>query len=324
MRNDQPLPDQTVEVAQAVRNLMPAMQNKARIALVVIIIAFVAATLGVALFLNSDMEGEDRWKFAMFSALGGVLVVMGIFKWMIRAQEALVMPVVAGAIGLTYAKDAKAFVRALPKRLLPTRGVRSGEDHVQGSLGAHAIQMAEVKVETGGKNSRTLFRGIVAQFPNRVVMPAFYVALEDKTRPGMFFGGELDTEGLHHLRNIHQNGRSYGVWTSWSEVPEPPALSAVVEILTRVEEHIGSGAELYAATSNGEEMHLALSHKRNLFRIGGLFPSENELFADVRAAMQDLTMPLKLAQALISAEETAVAKANALASDQAKGEGINS
>lgn len=305
-------PDQSVEVAQAVRNLMPALQGKARLALAVIVVAFVAAMIGVALSLNSDMDGEDRWKFAMFSALGGVLAAMGIFKWMIRAQEALVMPVVAGAIGLTYAKEAKSFVRGLPKRLLPSRGIRTGEDHVRGSLGAHAIQMAEVNVETGGKNSRTLFRGIVAQFPNRVAMPAFYIALEDKTRPGIFFGGELDTEGLHHLRNVRHNGRSYGVWTSWSELAEPPALSAVVEILTRVEDHIGSGAELYAATSNGEEMHLALSHKRNLFRIGGLFPSENEVFADVRAAMQDLTMPLKLAQALITAEETAVAKSNAV------------
>jgi hypothetical protein len=91
-------------------------------------------------------------------------------------------------------------------------------------------------------------------------------------------------------------------------VEEPPALSAVIEILTRIEDHVGSGAELYAATSNGEETHIALSHRRNLFRLGGLFPDENELFADVRAAMQDLTLPLKLAQALISAEETAARK----------------
>ena len=90
---------------------------------------------------------------------------------------------------------------------------------------------------------------------------------------------------------------------------EPPALSAVVDVLTRIENHVGYGAELYAATSNGEEIHVALSHKRNLFRVGGLFPNEDEVFQDVRAAMQDLTVPLTLAKALIEAEEAAVAKA---------------
>jgi hypothetical protein len=82
----------------------------------------------------------------------------------------------------------------------------------------------------------------------------------------------------------------------------------VVEVLTRLETRVGWGAELYSATSNGVEMHVALSHPRNLFRAGGMFPNESDIFADVRAAMQDLTVPLTLANVLINAEETAVAK----------------
>ena len=89
---------------------------------------------------------------------------------------------------------------------------------------------------------------------------------------------------------------------------EPPALAAVIEVLTRIETHVGGGAELYSATSNGEEMHVALSHKRNLFRVGGLFPSESDIFADVHTAMQDLVVPLSLAKVLIGAEEAARSK----------------
>jgi hypothetical protein len=303
------LPDTTDEVARAVRSLMPTMRRLAATAVVIITVAIVAAAVAAVLFLNSEADDKTRWKAAMFSVLGGGLIVVATFKWMIRRQESLVMPVLASAVGLTYAKDAKAFVNGLPKRLLPGRGIRAGEDYIRGALGAHAIQMSEVNVETGGKNSRTLFKGIVAQFPNRTAMPAFFVALEDKTRPGMFFGGDLSTEGLYHLRNVSGGGgRTYGVWTSWSKMDEPPALSAVVEILTGIESHVGYGAELYAATSNGEEMHIALSHRRNLFRIGGLFPNESEIFADVQTAMRDLLVPLTLAKALIGAEETAVAK----------------
>jgi len=309
MPQDTSPPDASTEVAVAVRELMPALKRRAALAIGIITLAVVAAAVAAVLFLNSGMEGEDRWKMVFFAGLAAFFVVSWTWKSTVRKQEAQVMPILARAIGLDYSKDAKAFVKALPKRLLPERGVRAGEDHVHGSIGAHAIQMAEVNVETGGKNSRTLFKGIVAQFPNRTAMPAFFVALEDKTRPGFFFGGDLSTEGLFHLRTVTGNGgRNYGVWTSWSKLEEPPALSAVVEILTRIENHVGPGAELYAATSNGVEMHVALSHKRNLFHLGGLFPDENQLFRDIRASMQDLTVPLTLAKALIEAEETAAAK----------------
>lgn len=301
-----PPPDATEQVALAVRALMPALKRQAMVATGLMALAIVAAAVAAVLVLNSGMDGEDRWKMTFLAGIVAFFAVGWAYRWTVRKQEAQVMPVLSQAIGLQYSKDAGPFVKTLPKRLLPERGIRSGEDHVQGTLGAHAIQMAEVQVETGGKRSRTLFKGIVARFPNRRTMPAFFVALEDKTRPGMFFGGDLSTEGLFQLRTVTGNGgRNYGVWTSWSGQDEPPALSAVVEILTRIEDHIGPGAELYAATSNGEEMHVALSHKRNLFRLGGLFPDENRLFRDVRAAMQDLAMPLTLAKALIRAEETA-------------------
>ncbi|MBN8629247.1 MAG: hypothetical protein J0L76_00155 [Rhodobacterales bacterium] len=306
MPQDTPPPDASTEVAVAVRALMPALKRQAAIATGIITFAIVGAAVAMVLALNSGMDGESRAKIAVVAGIAAFFVVTGTYKWTARKQEAKVMPILARAIGLDYSKDAKPFARALPKRLLPERGIRAGEDHVRGTIGAHAIQMAEVNVETGGKNSRTLFKGIVAQFPNRTAMPAFFIALEDKTRRGLFFGGDLSTEGLYHLRNVTGNGgRSYGVWTSWSQQEEPPALARVVAILTRIEDHVGPGAELYAATSNGEEMHIALSHKRNLFHLGGLFPDENQLFRDIRAAMQDLTVPLTLAKLLIEAEEAA-------------------
>lgn len=303
---DAPSPDASTEVALAVRALMPALKRQSMVAVGIITLSVVAAAVGILLALSSGMDGEDRWKVALIAGIAGFFAVTATYKWTVRKQEAQIMPILARTIGLTYTKDAKPFIKALPKRLLPARGIRAGEDHVHGSIGAHAIQMAEVNVETGGKNSRTLFKGIVAQFPNRTAMPAFFVALEDKTRPGFFFGGDLSTEGLYQHSTVTGNsGRRYGVWTSWSKLEDPPALSNVVAILTRIEDHVGSGAELYAATSNGEEMHIALSHKRNLFHLGGLFPDENQLFRDVRAAMQDLTVPLTLAKLLIEAEEAA-------------------
>lgn len=300
-------PDATDEVALAVRNLMPGLRRQGYTTAAIMAAATVAGGVATMLVLSSRMTGGDSLE-AMVIVLGiAGMIIFYAHRWMRRRQEAMVMPVLARAVGLAYDKSAKSYMNGLPQRLLP-KGIRKGEDYVHGTLGAHAIQMAEVTVETGGKNSKTLFKGIVAQFHNRVAMPAFFLALEDKTRPGIFFGGDLSTDGLHHLRSVMVGGRAYGIWTSWSDLAEPPALAAVIDVLTRIETHVGHEAELYAATSNGEEMHVALSHKRNLFRVGGIFPNEDEIFADVRAAMQDLTVPLILAKALISAEEGTVVK----------------
>lgn len=301
-------PDASTRVALAVRNLMPGLRHHAIIA-----ISLMGAALGLGLVvafwsLTSGTDGDERWKFGLFALIMAAVAVGWAYRWMIRKQEALMMPVLAAAVGLSYEKNATGFLRALPDRLLPSGRVKSAEDLVQGTLGAHRIEMAEVKVETGGKNSRTLFAGLIARFPNRVAMPAFFIAREDKTRPGMFFGGELSTDGLYHLRSVTGGGASYGVWTSWTARDEPAALAPVVEKVTRIEDLIGRGTQLYAATCDGTEMHVALTHSRNLFRIGGLFPTETDVFSDVRAAMQDLTVPLTLAKALIEAEEIAGAK----------------
>lgn len=309
MPQDAPQPDASGEVALAVRSLMPGLKRQATLAVALITLTILSAVVAAFLFVTSGMTGEDRWKATLVTGIAAFFVVTAAYKWTVRRQQAQVMPVLARAIGLTYTKDARAFVNALPRRLLPARGIRKGEDHVHGAIGAHAIQMAEVTVETGGKNSRTLFKGIVAQFPNRTAMPAFFVAREDNTRPGFFFGGDLTTEGLFQLRTVTGNaGRRYGIWTSWNSQEEPPGLSEVVAILTRIEDLVGPTAELYAATSNGVEMHVALIHRRNLFHLGGLFPDENQIFRDVRDAMHDLTVPLTLAKALIDAEEAAAAK----------------
>lgn len=300
--------DPADDVARALADLMPRLRQTSRTALGIMLVSVLVTAFLAVLTFSSGMSSKHQWDVATFVIILGVVAVVGAYKWAVSTQETLVMPVLAGSIGLHYGKNAKGFVDGLPKRLLPDRHARSGEDHLIGQLGAHRIQMAEVQVETGGKNSKILFRGIVAQFPNSTAMPAFFMARQDETMPGFFSGGRLSTEGLHHLRDVQIGTRTYGIWTSTPDGPEPRALSDVVEVLRGLEVRVGSGVELYAATSNGVEMHVALSHKRNLFRAGGLFPDEARIFADVQRAMQDLKIPLTLAQALIEAEEAAVEK----------------
>lgn len=303
-----PVPGTDDEVTLAVQALLPQVRGLAGKAILMMLASAAVGFLGLLWVWSLERPSDDSnlWILPAFAGVGGIVLA---YSWMRKRQEALVMPVLARAIGLSYDKDASAFVRGLPQRLLPHRGIRSGEDLIYGRIGPHDFQMAEVKVETGGKNSRTLFRGIVARFRNAGAMPAFFLAPQDKTRPGFLFGGELSTKELEQAHSITGGGdRSYGIWVSDADRAAAPALMAVVDILTRIPERLGPEAKLYTATSNGEEMHLALNHSRNLFRVGGMFPNRDELLQDVATAMRDLSMPLALAKALIEAEEAAVTK----------------
>ena len=296
------------EVTRAVSALMPDLRRHARTSLALVAFAVAAGLAVAALILQSGMEEGDRWNWAFLAGITGLILAGAVYKWTRSTQEELLMPVLARSIGFVYGKNARSFVEALPRRLMPEGSVRSGEDHLKGALGAHTIQMAEVTAETGGKDSDILFKGIVVQFPNRTAMPAFFIARQDETTPGFFSGGRLSTQGLHPLRDVTIGQRTYGIWTSQPDGPEPQSLSAVIEVLRALEIRVGMGVELYAATSNGVEMHVALSHKRNLFRAGGLFPSEDRILADVQRVLQDLKIPLTLAQALIEAEEAVAVK----------------
>jgi hypothetical protein len=208
--------DPPEEVTAAVNSLMPRLRRLALGTIALISAVVFGAFIGTIIALNSGLEGSERGSFVLLVLVIGGLAVVHCYRWMIRRQNALVMPILAQAVGLSYGKHAKPFINAIPQRLLP-KGRRVAEGYVHGKLGPYAIQMARIEVETGGDAAQTLFKGIVAQFPTRVSMPAFFLALEDKTRPGFFSSADLKTEGLDHLRNVWGgSGRTYGVWTSRS------------------------------------------------------------------------------------------------------------
>lgn len=300
-----PRPD-TPDVGAAVHALYPRLKGLATMAKLALL-GIALLTFAAAVWSYQMMDGDPDAKQAVLVALVlGGLAMSFVVTRMRRMQEALVMPSVARAVGLTYDKNASAFLAALPPRLLPKAAFRRAEDVVTGTLGHHTIRMCEVTVETGGKRSRTLFQGVVAQFPNRVKMPPFFLAPLVQTAKGLLFPPWISTEGLYHHRDVTgPSGESYGLWTPWNTLEEPPALAAVVDVLTQLETWIGGQFELFTAISDSEEMHIALSHSRDLFQVGGLFPKEEQLFSDVATATRDLLIPLNLARDLIAAEELA-------------------
>lgn len=309
MDSTAPAPDpKSSDVTEAVRRLMPRLRRVGLEASAMIGVGVAIVGLGAFWLYAQGLQDKTQVDLAGFAILIGVLTAVGAHQWARKKQESLVMPVLAEAVGLTYSKDAKAFVKALPKALLPQRALHRGEDLITGQLGTHSLRMAEVKVVTGGKNSKTLFMGLVVQIPNRVPMPLIFIAPEDKTGGNRFFSNGLSTEGMVYLQPATgPAGRVYGVWGPDLSVRDDPALSAVLAVLTSIETRIGRGAGLYSALFDGDMTHVALTCRVNLFSLAGIFPTEARLLDDVRAWMDDLAVPLNLASVVIEAEAAAVA-----------------
>jgi hypothetical protein len=264
-----------------------------------------------ALFLLATVEPRNEpWTFQLIVIGIAGLLVFGLNAWVSRRQEALVMPALARSAGLDWRRNARDYVLGLPTRLLPRGSVRKCDDLVTGSIGGRRISFGEVKIETGGKNSSTLFQGIVAAFPNQVALPAFFLAAERETRGWFVFSGRIKVDDLRQLKTISGgSGESYGVWSGWSGTGPDHGLDDVLKVLTGLEWAIGSQAKLYSASSDGRTTHVALSHKRDLYNIGGLLASTEALMNDIRRAHADLSLPLTLVQHLLTAEQKVLASA---------------
>lgn len=289
-------------VLRGVRALMPQLKRLAATAIALDALTILLCVRIIHWAWSSDMADKPKSQIFFLSPLLALSLVGVIHFWMRRRQQALVMPVLAQSVGLRFSPEARRFIDRFPRRVLPERGVPHCKNLVGATLGAHEFQMAELVVVTGRKNTETLFNGIAVWFPNRTPLPAFYLFQDRKTRNGAIIPRELSPDGLRHLRDISSLRRTYGIWTSEPLAAEPPALSGVVDSLLRLEERLDQGSELYSASSSGTELHLLISHRRNLFQVGGTFLNEARLLKAVQAAMEDLKIALDLAQVLFEAE----------------------
>jgi hypothetical protein len=240
----------------------------------------------------------------------GVLIVSGVGALMVfrrtrRRVEALVMPGLARAIGLSYRQDDRAFLDSLPERLLPRASQRIVDDVVEGAIGGRTIRFAEVTLSAGGTDSRTAFRGIVAAVPNLVALPHFFLAVERETRGPAIRIGVAD---LTRVRNLTgPSGEVLGVWAPSSNPADTPALAAVLDALKGMVSGIGGHARLYSAMSDGRMTHVALRLDRDLFRIANPFAGEDRLAENIRRAFSELSVPVRVVSALLQAEAAVAA-----------------
>lgn len=239
--------------------------------------------------------------------LAGVIVVLPIMCafWLVsalrRSHERRLVPVLARVVGLEFDSDPGKQRSALPHALLP-QGIEKSEDMLSGKFGGRHISAVEVKIETGGKNSSTLFDGFVVTVPNLVKEVEFVLALDSQTKSGFLSPARHDVSGLTRLGSYSRWGRSYGLFGPARNRTPEAVLREFVDAVITVEGELGHGAEVHAMARTPYSMSVAVKHPRDLYRLGGLFAGKAALGQQIQRAFDDLKLPLKVVERLIAAE----------------------
>jgi hypothetical protein len=260
-----------------------------------------------ALILTSKAR-EDKLEAMLYATFPAIFGVMVTTRWVRKRHERAVMPIVAQAFDLGYQKDPKDFYPTLPKNFIPQGGRRSVDDLMSGSIAGRSFRFAECKTETGGKNSSTLFKGIVLEVRSSGSTPDFLIASEKETKGFLFFKGNVQVDGMVmiHQSQGHDN-QTYGLWARSESPAQMAGLRAFMDRIIALGPRVLGSSTLYSLVSTGSYYYVSLRHARDLYRIGGLFTNESDVMQHIRAAASELSHPMDLVTEVLRAEEALLA-----------------
>jgi hypothetical protein len=174
------------------------------------------------------------------------------------------------------------------------------------------VKICEHKIATGGKRSRTLFDGFVLSISATVPTPEFSLVRSDQTEP-RFLGRPMisppgDPTGW---QGFSATGKGYSLWLSPGTGAEGRAsVVALAERLVKLDQRFERDVTLYSAIRRWGRITVALQHRGDLFRLGGLFATRARLNHQITACYGDLTLSLSVASELLDAQSPVPATAD--------------
>jgi hypothetical protein len=294
--------------ARALDAVLPAMRAARNTGLALVALAAVVAVVGTRVWLTAKDPDSVPEQLAGLAAILAVVAITVIVQRTRQRHAALILPAVAATIGLTHRGPDPAFLDGLPDGLLPYGRRRRAEDVLSGHIAGRAIRLAEVRIERGGKNSSTLFRGVVAEVATSAPLPDLYIA-PISSGWGLFTaGGPMETADRVQVGTFAVHRDDYGIWADRPVPPDDPGLVAVTRLMADLRGTVSPHLMLYRGTTGHGRVTVAARTTTDLFRIGGLLATRASLLDDLQAAAQDLTLPVRLVAAVLQAEADAVSR----------------
>jgi len=302
------LPGPAGEDDPATRMLAAALPDMRAVKIKGWLICTAAVVVTVALMMLAAGAGREALQFVFLAAFPGFFAIGATVRWVRRSHERAVLPTISEAFGLLHEKSPRGFFETLPKNFIPQGGKRTVDDMMNGKVAGRTFRFAECKTETGGKNSSTLFQGVVIEVQASGTVPEFLIASEKETKGFLFFKGKVQVQDMQlvHQATGH-NGETYGLWARSDAPGRMVGLRAFMDRVIALGPRVLGNSTLFSLVSTGRYYYISLRHKRDLFRIGGMLSSEDQVIRQIRAAATELAHPIDLAGQVLQAEEALLA-----------------
>ncbi len=301
MQDIPPPPDPSDD---ALQSAMPALR-KTSITGWAVIVGIAVVTISAMILIGSAAENRTEWLIGL--PVAGIFAIFYAASWVRKRHESDVMPILAQAFGLRYVKSPVTYFNMLPANFVPRGGLQHCDDLMSGTIAERQYQFLEIKTETGGKNSRTLFDGVVVEVATRRSLPGFLIAPVAETQGFWIFKGRVGVdEKALMFTTPGPNGQDYGLWMDAGEQVNSAVLRPFMDRMLTLGTTIADGS-LYSVACMNKTIFVSIRHKLELFQIGGLLASEADIMQDVRHASSQFAMPLRLATDVMRAEDSLIA-----------------
>ncbi|WP_373355311.1 hypothetical protein [Pseudoroseicyclus sp. CXY001] len=253
--------------------------------------------LALVLFLS----GNAAILFVIIAfAPGWVLVAVLVAGLNFRARRARkVMPLLAAAAGMHHSWGTTPAARLEEALVLPPGGdTKVQDDGLSGKLGDISFTSHDLRLMTTGKNSRSLFNGIVLGI-EPVTGGAMYLRVHVPE-----FGGGRAGQWAHDRmaptpRGWLQSGTvelRRGTQAILHPALEPPHFD-VAAAAQAVEAVLPDKAQIFRIRQGKERADIAITLTGGLFDLGGLFTSEEKVREKMDDALAAMALPAKVADA---------------------------
>lgn len=185
-----------------------------------------------------------------------------------RAYKSNIIPHLAACFGeLGYRPAVEPDLKRLAKLgLIPGFGVKKVEDEILGDYRGVPVNIVEAKLETGGKNSRVVFNGLLAElaFPGRFA--GVTVVAKDGGLLGNAFRAFVQEGGLERARlEDPRFEERYQVYSSDQISARALLTPAVMERLMELERHTQGDPPRLVAEHGTLRVALSKGKKEDLF-----------------------------------------------------------
>ncbi|MGZ9809118.1 hypothetical protein ACXN5S_01515 [Pseudoroseicyclus sp. H15] len=268
---------------------------------------YAGAAILFAAGLLLGLAGETFWVIFFFAVAALVYAPIALNARLRDRQSRRILPVLAGAVGLTH-RWGRAPVNELQAKGLVSKNAASvrDDDILSGEVAGVSFTAWDLRLRTGGENSSTVFDGLVVAFEPAGVAEVFVGDPLGRMPDNALLRKMIERmaappEGFEEAEQFEHEGRPLAAYARGGEALAFDAAAAFAATAAEVPE----GAHLFRVYQSGGGATLSVTITGGLLDVGHLFTGPEALRQKLDRALARMSLPVRLALAWTEAQAEA-------------------